>query len=83
VRQDPKRFSIPEVFGTAVVRIELYGEVCVRKDYRGCRMLVSILHGLCVKLVTENSGEDKILPDTSVKELGHMGRNARHGLVHY
>jgi len=46
-------------------------------------MLVPILHGLCVKFVTKNSREDKTLRDTSVKKLGHEGRNARHGLVHY
>ena len=46
-------------------------------------MLVPILHSLCVKLATENSGEVKILLGRSVRLLSHGGRNASHSLVHY
>ena len=43
-------------------------------------MLVPTLHSLCVKLVTENSGEVRTLLGTSVRQLGHGGRNASHSL---
>jgi len=63
--------------------IELHGEVYVKKDCRGFRVLVPILHNLCVKLATESSEEVRTLQDTSVRQLGHRGRNASHRLVHY
>ena len=72
-----------KVIGTAFVRIELHGEVCVKKDYRGYRMLLPILHSLCVKTVSENSGEARTLLDTNVRQLGLGGRNTSHSLVHY
>ena len=71
------------MIGIAFVRIELHGKECVKKDYRGYRMLVPILHNLCVKLVTKNSREVKTLLGTSVRQLGHGERNASHGLGHY
>ena len=37
-------------------------------------MLVPTLHSLCVKLVTENSGEVRTLLGTSVRQLGHGER---------
>ena len=83
VRQDLRDSPFQKVIGTAFVRIELHGEVCVKKDCRGYRMLVPTLHSLCVKLVTENSGEVRTLLGTSVRQLGHGGRNASHSLVHY
>ena len=89
VRQDLKRFSIPErdsPFQKAIgtfVRIELLGEVFVKMDYREYRMLVLILYSLCVILATKNSGEVKALLGTSVRQLSHKGRNASHSLVHY
>jgi len=63
------------VIGIAFVRIELYGEVCVRMDYKGCRILVPILYSLCVELITVDSGAGKTLLNTIVKLLGHEGRN--------
>ena len=60
MRQHLKRSGIPESdWHHLFVRIELYGEMCVKTDYRGHRMLVPILHSLCVDLVIENSGEIK------------------------
>jgi len=57
--------------------------ISIKMDYRRYRMLVPILHSLCVKFTIENSGEVKILLGTSVRQLGHRGRNASDGLVHY
>ena len=61
----------------------MHEEVCVKMDYRGYRMLVPILHSLCVKLTIENSGKVKTLLGTSVRQLSLGGKNASHGLVHY
>ena len=72
-----------KVIGTAFVKIELHGEVYVKKDYWGYRMLVPILFSLCVKLVTKNSGEVRTLIGTSVRQLGQRGRNTSHSLVDY
>ena len=42
-----------------------------RIEEKRCR----ILHCIHVTFATANSGEDKILPDTDVKQHVHEGRN--------
>ena len=56
--------AFQKVIGTAFLRIELHGQ---ELDYRGCRMLVPILHSFWVENVTENSGEAKKLLGMSVR----------------
>ena len=61
----------------------MHGEVCIKKDYRGYRILVPILHSMSVELVNKNSGELKILLGTNVRQFSQEGRNTSDGLVHY